>query len=310
MESERIAEFTEFIYKRQLIWKTRFVDKSDYPWTDDPILRKYKFCNVYRENDKGTKHLIDKVINTTFPLEFKVFNIILYRRFNVDGFFGNIMPYALHPASFDFIKIERIFDSAKAEGKKLFNDAYVLCQRTFESSYREREKHIQILLAMYRLAKNMDIFIENFKYPRTWEDMHNSLKTLPLIGDFLAYQILVDISYCSEFNHLEWDFVSVGPGAVGGIDYMYGKTKMPYDDICKELCNMQPKLFAYLLHKTNNDWENIAFDTPYHHNISLSLPNIQNCLCEFRKYINLRDNPKARKRYYKWTTTNEEPSLL
>ena len=52
---ERIDAFFEFIYDRQEIWHKRSYLKQPAPWTSDPILNTYKFCNVYRELDAGTQ---------------------------------------------------------------------------------------------------------------------------------------------------------------------------------------------------------------------------------------------------------------
>ena len=46
-----------FAYERQNI----FLKKEKglpAPWTDDPILREYKFCNSYRVNDRVSQYLL------------------------------------------------------------------------------------------------------------------------------------------------------------------------------------------------------------------------------------------------------------
>ena len=70
-----IKIFFEFIYDRQLIWYKKEVLLLPPPWTDDPVLGKYKFCNVYRELDRGSKYLIKTVIsNPLLSPEVKFFN--------------------------------------------------------------------------------------------------------------------------------------------------------------------------------------------------------------------------------------------
>lgn len=54
-------EFFYFIYGRQLIWHKRFILNENFPWSSDKILQKYKILNVYRELDKGTGYIINKL---------------------------------------------------------------------------------------------------------------------------------------------------------------------------------------------------------------------------------------------------------
>src|SRR4249919_3123124 len=42
-----------FIHERYMIYIRKEAEDKP-PWTDDPILRDYRFCNIYREDDKVT----------------------------------------------------------------------------------------------------------------------------------------------------------------------------------------------------------------------------------------------------------------
>lgn len=46
-------EVEVFIKERMLIWERREVGES-VPFTEDVILRDYRFCNIYRELDRQT----------------------------------------------------------------------------------------------------------------------------------------------------------------------------------------------------------------------------------------------------------------
>src|SRR3990167_9532028 len=81
INEEEIKNFFHFINERQEIWYKRFINKEDPPWTNDKILQKWKFCNVYRENDSGTIFLQENILNTKSDIEL-LFKIIVYRIFN------------------------------------------------------------------------------------------------------------------------------------------------------------------------------------------------------------------------------------
>lgn len=54
------------------------------PWTENQILRTVKFCNVRREHDRQSQHLIRNIVeNNNLSLADKMFNCLLFRMFNM-----------------------------------------------------------------------------------------------------------------------------------------------------------------------------------------------------------------------------------
>jgi hypothetical protein len=51
---DNTREFIKFVIARHAIYVAR-KSKREWPWTKDPILRQYKFCNIYRELDRVTR---------------------------------------------------------------------------------------------------------------------------------------------------------------------------------------------------------------------------------------------------------------
>lgn len=297
IQQKRIVDFYNFVYQRHLIWYKRNILRQNFPWTNDPILKNYKFCNVYRELDKCSQYLISHVINNNhLTLEDKIFNILLYRRFNTDQFYEKlgVIPF---DSKVDIKYVEKKMDKAKAKGIKLFNDAYIVCQRSYISSYRKHDKHIQQLLIVKNfIQKQIRNIMHAIIDSKRLNDIHEYLMEIPLTGDFLAYQYVTDITYLPEFKK-RWminNFVSVGPGAKPAVQYIFNDKKIEsYPILCQTIYFGQHQYMP-------KEWENIYYKDAYYQDKYLSLSNIQNCLCEFRKYLNLKKDPKnSRKRYYK-----------
>lgn len=294
-------EFFSFIYERQLIWYRKEFLKQPAPWTEDKVLQKYLFCNIFRRQDRGTKHIIESVCeNNSLTLEEKIYNIILYRRFNVYGFFGEIVPRPLKIDEWDENGLIALFDAHRAAGKKIYSIAYNLCQVPFNKDFRRRDKHVQILLSCCDTAKKG---IKGSFVDEPFGDIHfyaeplfKWLQNIHGVGKFLAYQILQDISYIKSdgivFSGLD-EFTYIGPGALGGLDIMFGN----HDDAvlkCKYLWEGRRTFFEVLARETGKEFW--ALNPP----ADLSLGDMQSCLCEFRKFVNLTNNPKKhKKRYYK-----------
>ena len=57
------------------------------PWTSDPILQEYKFCNSYRVNDRVSQYLLKNVIynGKHYSDEDMLFRIIIFKLFNKES---------------------------------------------------------------------------------------------------------------------------------------------------------------------------------------------------------------------------------
>lgn len=83
VSEEHYHEFFRTMFERQMIWKRRFLDQKPRPWTDDPILRDYKFTNVYRELDHNSQWQIRNILlDDELTLTNLVWKMMVFRYFN------------------------------------------------------------------------------------------------------------------------------------------------------------------------------------------------------------------------------------
>ena len=74
--------YWRFAVERQNIFFSRVAGNSP-PWTDDQILREYKFTNAYRASDRVSQYLIRHVIYKGDQSPEEVFfRILLFKFFN------------------------------------------------------------------------------------------------------------------------------------------------------------------------------------------------------------------------------------
>src|SRR5262245_15488685 len=76
--------YWKFAFDRQEVFFKRIYG-STFPWTQDPIIAKYKFTNVYRATDRVSQHLIKEVIyKKELPAQSDevLFRILLFKLFN------------------------------------------------------------------------------------------------------------------------------------------------------------------------------------------------------------------------------------
>lgn len=100
------------------------------------------------------------------------------------------------------------------------------------------------------------------------------LRTFPSIGDFLAFQFLIDLNYSTLLNFDEMEFVVAGPGARDGIRKCFGpNAKGIESQVIRYMADTQDEHFARLDLK----FEGLR-------GRKLQLIDCQNLFCETDKY--------------------------
>ena len=127
----------------------------------------------------------------------------------------------------------------------------------------------------------------------TMEEAFNIIKSYPLIGNFMAYQLVTDINYSEVVNWKEDEFTVAGPGSLRGIKKCFiDKGKMSNEDIIRYMYEHQDEEFKRL----NLDFKKIG-------NRPLQLIDCQNIFCELDKYCrkalpDLKSNRTKIKKHY------------
>lgn len=244
------------------------------PWTKDEILQEFKFCNSYRVNDRVSQYLLKNVIynGKKYTDADMIFRIILFKLFNKESTWelleNEIGDITL--SSFDFNKYSQILENAINNGQKIYNDAYISCANKAFGYDRKHENHLALLEKMF-LKDHIDTKIINSK---NMEDAFNIIKSYPLIGNFMAYQLITDINYSNVVDFSEMEFTVAGPGSERGIKKCFISTGgLSKEEIIKYMCKNQEKEFKRL----DLDFKPIG-------NRPLQLIDCQNIFCELDKY--------------------------
>ena len=298
---DKIPAFFEFVYDRQHVWHKRNVLQATSPWSEDEVLKNYKFCNIYRELDAGTmvisKHLVQNISAAQ-----KLFNIIAYRFFNRRDTIENLFGGLLNPNDFDVKKYEKRFD-AKKEKESIFSNAYLISSHPYNEEYRPKDKHVQVLLMLDDLRHKLGEIIAKLQFSSPQEGLNIIENNVKMAGPFLSGQILLDATYAKNIvSYSSNDFLIVGPGAHWGLNIIFDKklSKKEADNKCRYLHSVQEQEFDNLKQQKNKDWFLVNWKNESYANYPyISLHDIQNSLCEFRKYWRLKNGEKAKKRYFK-----------
>jgi len=266
--------YWRFAAERQAIFHRR-VGGDPAPWTDNSILRQYKFCNAYRASDRVSQFLIRHVIYDGIKrsAEDELLRIVLFRLFSriqtweaLDGAVGGI-----DAKRFDPDRYGSVLDGVRTIGP-IYTAAFILCATNAFGQLSKHRNHMLLLVEMMRTGLPRRVACA-----RSLRAVFEALLEYPLIGPFMAYQIATDINYSELTDFSENDFTVAGPGALRGIGKVFTDTggRKP-DTVIMEMVKQQEAAFE----SRGIDFQDL-FGRP------LQAIDCQNLFCEVDKYSRL-----------------------
>lgn len=273
----RANDLVKFIKEREKV-RVKKEDGKPRPWTTDPILGKFRFCNVHRENDWVTRWLR---ANWYKHLEGDAdvwFAAVVARLFNQPDALFAIMPYVL---PWKPEKVRYILHKRRDAGKKNFNAAYIVSTNGIAM---DKVDYIIARVLGPLWADRKAIRPQN---GQTLVQFHSHLTEYDGLGSFIAAQVVADLKYidsCPLREAIDWaTFAASGPGSRRGLNRVVG---LPPEKAWNEaswrfaLGNLQQLV-------------NNKLTEPLH------AQDLQNCLCEFDKYERARLGEGTPKQIYK-----------
>lgn len=263
------------VSERQTIYHKRHALGQPYPWTSDRILDENRFTNIYRETDPGTQYAIANILETDQrPLD-KAFNIMIYRLIGRKETHQTLGFMRL--MEFDQLNFR---GGLRAIAPPIFTSAYTVCPWRVISPCKIEN----VAELVSRLVRDLPSLWGSVQNSQSMQSAYTALHSCQGYGDFLAYQCLVDFTYPVKggalvpLNPDEW--AAAGPGAKKGIEAIAG---YPVTNRDKQLQVMQ-----WLHRHQEREFARLGLDFPRWRNLPISLPNIQNSLCSFQKYVKLQ----------------------
>lgn len=191
--------YVEFLKERMEIWHRKEVLHLSKPWTDDPVLRRASFCNIYRELDTVTRFEVSLL--TGVPRT-DVYAICLLR----------------HSNSPDTYRALRAGTLGHLDPTKVVDDSMV----GWESNYPGESQAGWVLSFKEQLDSRIDVLVDDIQSCREAGDVceviSHSLdpgvwyEPYPHFYEFWSYEIYTSLTYCRWFPFTEDDFCVIGPG--------------------------------------------------------------------------------------------------
>lgn len=272
----RSKELTDFIIARE---KVRVAKEAGLPrakWTKDPILAKYRFCNVHREDDRVSQWIKREMRDPFKDHKDLWFMMVVARLLNLPESLEAVLPHIL---PWKPEKFRKVLHERKFSGKKNFNGAYIV------STNGKAMEKVDYLIAY---VLNPLWAARELVRPHVgmWlAEFHTTLSQYDGLGSFMAAQVVADMKYAPVLqNATDWHtFAASGPGSRRGLNRVMGKpVDAPWPGVTwfDALVTLRNAVLA-------------RWGQPLH------AQDLQNCLCEFDKYERVRLGEGTPKQLYK-----------
>jgi hypothetical protein len=205
--------YWRFACRRQDAFMRRVMGESP-PWSDDPVIAAHRFTNAYRASDRVSQYLISRVQYAgDQTADEVVFRTLLFKLFNRVSTWESLVDALgeVRWKGFDVARAERVLDRLLAGGTTVYSAAYIMPSPPFGAA-RKHTNHLRLVEHMMR-----DDLPSKVANAPTMEAMFKILRAYPSLGDFLAFQLTIDLNYSRVTDFSEMDFVVAGPGARDGM---------------------------------------------------------------------------------------------
>lgn len=203
--------------QRQAMFERRVAGDTP-PWTSDPILATYKFCNVYRAADRVSQYMIRDVCyhDEDCTPEDRIFQIVAFRTFSRIDTWRTVRERLGRYPTIDDLAAGRFtaaLDHAAAVNGGLYTGAFILCATDAYGQSRKHLNHVELWRHMFVANDLARRILDATSLRQVYDLLHG----YPLMGDFMSYQTAIDLNYSALLGFSENDFTQPGPGALRGI---------------------------------------------------------------------------------------------
>lgn len=273
MQLTNADEFFATARERYLIKIRRETDPNP-PWTGDPYFRDWRFCNVFREDDKTTIWFRENVRSKLKGIDV-VRATVIFRWFNRIETGEKILDLLL--GKWDTKEALR-----RLEGHSpIVTGAYMI--RTPEGMNKLEGVLYSIEEALPVLWDITSITLQGF-----WQE----LLTLYGIGPFLAYEIVSDLRWTNVLENAKdiHSWANAGPGCargLGRVDTGERKQFNRHNDQ-PELLRIMQELHSRAYDKRNWPWID---ERPW------EMREVEHWACEYSKYCEAREGKRLKRKF-------------
>lgn len=245
------------------------------PYTLDPIIATYRFCNVRREDDRGTVWIRDHIRKPYANHPHLWLMLCIARQINWPGTLQHLMSQGAWPGTdnFDFAPaMTRELNDWKAAGQKIYTGAYMISAPAQKGACKQAYIAETVCGALW---SRRDVFARHFAGTPTLQRTHELITRSNGWGQFMAYQAVVDMRFTGLLENADdrdtW--AAAGPGTLRGLNRIHGR---PVDAVIAQSQALTEMRAIYRLAEAETG-------------VEMDFSDVPNILCETDKYLRVRN---------------------
>lgn len=263
LDASLVCEFFLLAGEREHIRKAKAAGEPR-PWTEDPVLNEYRFCNVRREDDRTTVWFRQ---NIRAPLAERPVDVtlatVVFRWFNrIET--GEVLKPMLLAGRWDPVWVHNQLHKVKP----VVTGAYMIKTPAGMSKVRGICQCVDFFV-----REGMHHDVTHNLGSHTLRGFHEGLMEVPYLGGFMAYEVVSDLRWTCVLRDapdiLTWCYL--GPGAARGLQWLTGEEFNRNSDLQQAL---MLDLCQELLAESRKQWVH----TPW------EMREVEHWLCEYDKW--------------------------
>lgn len=237
-----------------------------FPWTDDPILRDFRFCNVRREDDTVTKWIAENIRKPHADHPHLWLMLCIARTINWPPTLQRLIDEGGWPTHPDFLpQMRKTLDRIHG---KVYTGAYIIPPSAIPGVGKNEYIVEEVIGGLWRHRTTFD--------PMTLQGTHLWLMRHQGWGQFMAYQAVVDMRFTAILGSASdantW--AAAGPGTLRGLNRIQGLSakhrKLSQSEALNEMYRVYNEVSAIP--------------------IKIDFSDVPNILCEVDKYLRVQND--------------------
>ena len=275
-----VDTYLYWIEERESIRRKKEELKLEPPWTDDKILQEFKFCQVFREDDRTSRWFREHIRAPLRDRPEVVMATIIFRFFNLIETGRTLLANDLI-LNWDR---ERAIQEVKKQPKWV-TGAYIV------KTPNRMDKVTGVAECVSHIWADRKNLIAALRGMSRLQEAWNYLLRYPYIGPFVAYEIVTDLRHTCIFDCaddiLTW--ANAGPGAMRGLNRLTGRD-LNFSRRTHDWNGEMQELFSIC--NARLDMSKFEWD--------FEMREIEGGLCEFDKYSRIKNGEGRTRSVYNY----------
>lgn len=293
--ADQVQALASFMAERHEIYQKRATGLPG-PWTQDPVLRDNRFCNVFRELDRVTIWIREHIREPFANHPHLWFMLAIARYINWPDTLAELLGTSAWPdhPEFEPANLTRALEQRAARGLKVYTGAYMIrAESDLAKDWYNWSKHRYIAeIVLGRLWEDReewgwDLAPNPSGLEKRLETVWEKFQQNRYVGwgPFMAYEVVTDLRHTRYLRNAQdiYSWANAGPGAIRGLNRLFDRPlneQPPKPQTCAEMHDLMCELNALDEPRINRVFGPVLVGAP-----RFEMRDVEHCLCEYAKWI-------------------------